>query len=617
MEQADFKMKPIRKKQMRLDGALGKLVQNVTRRWLMGIRETNPAILDMFRGTEQLPYRHLLAWSGEFAGKYLTCAVQICRMTGDRELRRYLEGLVAELLSLQQPNGYLGPFPRAHQLTGTMEPVHYAFDGGSKPETFDTWDSWGHYHLMTGLLLWHDYTGDEAAFSAVLRIAGLFMESFYTDGKPALVSTRSEEMNLSVLHSFACLYQRTGEEKYLRFAERVVADLAVPPAGDYLRQGLAGTDFFKMPKPRWESLHPIQGLLEMYSATGDDGYRRAVENIWWSILSTDVHNTGGFSTWEMAVGSPYREGPVETCCVIAYMALTLDMLRLTGNSIVADVLELATLNSSMGSFSPSGRWSTYDTPMEGYKRANYHSIGFQCRPGSPDLNCCSVNAPRAFGMLDDWAYMLEGDTLAVNYYGEHSVSIDTPGGCLRLRQQTAYPAEGTVRIVLEQVPQGELKLALRIPFWSENTRLTVGGEEIAVRAGSYVRLCRTFTAGESILLKLDMSLRAWAGEERMAGKASLFYGPLVLCADSYYDGRLNVEQLPKLRAESLKLLRVEPSGFAGSTFTLECGGETLTLCDLYTAGSSGSAYTTWLPMTGIAPKPFARSNPFRLQKVGV
>ena len=103
----------------------------------------------------------------------------------------------------------------------------------------------------------------------------------------------------------------------------------------------------------------------------------------------------------------------------------------------------------------------------------------------------------------------------------------------------------------------------------------------------------------------------------MAGKASLFCGPLVLCADGYYDGRLNVEQLPALRAESLKLLRVEPSGFAGSTFTLECGGETLTLCDLYTAGSSGSAYTTWLPMTGIAPKPFARSKPFRLQKVGV
>mgnify|MGYP000567988221 CR=1 FL=1 len=64
-----------------------------------------------------------------------------------------------------------------------------------------------------------------------------------------------------------------------------------------------------MPKPRWESLHPIEGILEMYAATGEADYREAFQRLWWSMTATDLHNTGGFSTWEQAKGDPYQEGP--------------------------------------------------------------------------------------------------------------------------------------------------------------------------------------------------------------------------------------------------------------------------------------------------------------------
>ena len=95
-------------------------------------------------------------------------------------------------------------------------------------------------------------------------------------------------------------------------------------------------------------------LAELARISGDDKYRKAFTNLWWSIARLDRHNNGGFSSGEQAQGNPYHPGAIETCCTIAWMAMTVEMLRLTGDPIAADELELSTLNSAMGLFSPDG-----------------------------------------------------------------------------------------------------------------------------------------------------------------------------------------------------------------------------------------------------------------------
>ena len=372
----------------RLSGPTMRLARKVRDNWLNGLEERNPAILDMLRDRDVRPYRDMLPWSGEFAGKHITGAYYIWLLTRDQWLYDDTTAFIDRLIACQDEDGYLGCFSKECRLTGAFS---------QNPEkTGETWDAWSHYHIMFGLIKWYEATGNKAYWQAVLKMADLFLNTFY-EGRRPLVSIGSSEMNLAVMHAFVLIYEKTKDERYLAFAQNIEKDLPDPAAGDYMAYALSGMEFYQCPKPRWESLHVIMGIAEMYRATGEERYLEGAKQIFFSILKTDVHNTGGFSTREQAVGNPYESGAIETCCVLAYNALGSQLLELTGDNRIVEHLEKAHYNAVMGSFSTTGAWSTYNTPMDGVKIANYQDIVFQSRPGSPQLNCCSVNAPRGLG----------------------------------------------------------------------------------------------------------------------------------------------------------------------------------------------------------------------------
>ncbi len=595
-----------------LQGWIGDRLDGVTRQWLRVAPLANPAMLEMFRDRDRAPLRDMVPWAGEFAGKYLTGAVEGLRLTGDPELRSLLEEFVRELVSLQDPDGYLGPWPRAHRLTGWAP--NAGRNGGA------TWDAWGHYHVLLGLLLWHEEAGDASALTAAVRIGDRFCDQFL-GRTPRLVDTGSTEMNLAPLHGLCLLYRRTGQERYLALARQLVEELAAtdadgsPLAGDYLNAALAGTEFYQCPKPRWESLHPIMGLAELHGITGDERFRIAFEQIWTSIQRLDRHNNGGFSSGEQAQGNPYHPGAIETCCTIAWMALSVDMLRLTGDSRVADELELSLLNSVVGMHSPTGRWATYNTPMDGVRKASAHDIVFQAREGSPELNCCSVNSARGFGLLSEWALMRHAEGLALNWYGPGAVTATLAGGeTVTLRQKTDYPRAGAVQLTLDLDRAAEFTLRLRIPHWSRESHVWVNGEAVAgVQPGRYLELRRQWRSGDQVDLELDLRPHLWVGEQECAGLASIYRGPLLLA----YDRRFNTcdpDAVPTLDARSLTLSPASWEGWLPPHLLLAAiaaDGSVLHLCDFAGAGQGGSPYRSWLPVVGAAPQPFAPDTPWR------
>ncbi len=563
-------------KEIRMLGQTGMLADKIINHWLIGLKQANPAILDMFIERNRQPYRDLLPWSGEFAGKHITGAYYIYRLTLNPELRREITDFINELIACQDEDGYLGCYNDANRLTGRFSV--------EKDSDNVTWDSWSHYHIIYGLLLWYHETGKAEYLDAVIRAAEFYMLTFYNkaNGGKTIVGMGESDKNLAVLHVFALLYSETHDERYLVFANHIIEDLQDPDAGNYLSHALGGGEFYACPKPRWESLHIVIGLAEMYRATGDERYLSAAQQIYFSIQRTDVHNTGAFSTAEQAVGSPFRKGAIETCCVIAYNALGVEIFKLTGKLEIVDYLEHSHYNACMGFWSPSGRWSTYDTPMEGEKRANTDSINFQSRPGSPELNCCSVNAPRGIGMLSEWAVTEQNGSLCLNCF-EKARYVTENGAVISVAGD--YPADNKVLVNVDNYTG---RLGIRIPGWSVETQVIMDGSAFTPRCGEYWSFdCNGHAA---LVVEFDFATRYLKGREDFAGKTSIFRGPILFGTDVSMCGDYPLDELPMLKKAELDCAPSHREN--GRVVILLKNG--VRLCDFYGLGMTGCRYTTWL-----------------------
>lgn len=572
----------------RFEGEVGRRVDANLDQWLLRAPDANPGMLDMFRRRDrEWPYAQIVPWAGEFAGKYLISGVQALSMTDDPRLRTHLDGFVAALCDTQAEDGYLGPFRKDERLLGH-------------------WDLWGHYHVMQGLLLWYDAVGDERALDTVLRAAELIAQRYGASGRRP-IEAGAPECNLAIYHVMADLYRRTGDAAFAELIARIEADMA--EAGDWLNAGAEGVPYYKLRRngTRWESLHIVQGFVERFRQTGDARYRDAADNLWKSIRDFDRHPSGAFTTNEAASGTIYAAGAIETCCSVAWMALSVDVLRLTGDPRVADELELTFYNQVLAAQHPSGSWCTYDTPINGVRSPSYHQINFQWRPGAPELNCCSVNAPRGLGFLRDWAVMRKDGGVAVNFYGPGRCAVTlADGSALALRQETGYPVTPEIAIDVEAAPEQAFPIYLRIPAWSAETRVAVNGEPAGdVASGSYLALERSWRAGDRITLALDFAPRSWAGQlPSRYGTVALFRGPLLLAFDAGLNeiepselGRIDPDRVALRPVADRPDVPYPPMGL----WEIDTDKGAVRVCDFASAGARGTEYAAWLPAAN--PKP--------------
>ena len=591
---------------VRIHGTVGRRLKSMVEQWLLTVPLSNPAIIDAYRTRNRTPLRELVPWEGEFAGKYLTGLVETYRLLPTKRLRGQITDFVAYLVSFQDDDGYLAPWPDSCKLTGKAPNVRKV--PGEKEG--ETWEGWGFYHILIGLLGWHDVHNDQEALEAACKLGDLIVRKRPAKGRD-LSDLGPPEKSLSLMHAFCLLYEVTGSKRYLDMARQARRGDDPGECADWPEGILNDLPLFRTEHPRWESLHMLQSLPILYYATGRERYRSAFEHAWWNLVRYDVHNTGGFSTDENAVGSPYREGSIESCATVAFMALSVDMLHMTGDSVVADQLEISFLNTVLAMNAIAGSWWAYSVPMAGQRKAfAIDNLFIQGRAGSPQLNCCATNGPRGFGLLGRFAALRTPDGIAVNFYGPSEITAKLANGSVvSLRQTTRYPIGNRVKIRISTESRGSFSISLRIPYWSVNTAVYLNGVPVEnVRSAEYLTLTRTWAHDDEIRISFDFSLHYWMGEEHLAGRCSIYRGPLLLARDDYFDNG-DSQSIPKFDANHMKGRAAVAEAWLQPQVLLEyesTSHDRVRLCDFASAGSTGGTYQTWFWVKNANARPFSR-----------
>jgi hypothetical protein len=251
--------------------------------------------------------------------------------------------------------------------------------------------------------------------------------------------------------------------------------------------------------------------------------------------------------------------------------------------------------------------------MDGVREASAHTIVFQSRAGTPELNCCSVNGPRVLGMLSEWAVMSTPRGLAVNSYLPGTFTVSAAGQEIRLVLDRDYPVGDSQRVRIAKSGDAEWTLRLRIPAWSANTRVQANfaGALAHALAGSYLEIRRRWRVGDEVALQFDFGLRAVAGANETAGKISLYRGPLLLAWDQAHT-LFDEDKIPPVDLSRLAGARaatpIRSQSALESPAWLQVDlptehGATLRLVDFASAGSAGTHYRSWLTASEPPPPP--------------
>lgn len=464
------------------------------------------------RGMAPRPEFTVSDWQGEFIATWVAAASVMADNADDRQLREKLDRVVARWLATQTPDGYLGT---------------YAAD-----DRWKSWDVWVQAHNMLGLLAYFDVSRQQAALEATRRVADRLLIDF-GPGRASLQATGHHNgmASSSVLEPFILLFQRTGDRRYLAFAQWLVDEdwetASGPKTVSALTSG-AGVRGVGNGKAL-EMLITLVGVVELFRATGQQRYFDTVEAAWTDIVQDQLYITGSAS-----VGEYFGEGILpndgwhdigETCVTMAWINFCLHLHRLTGDAKYFEPAERAIYNHLLAAQSEDGRGWAYYVGLRDYKRYREHT----------DPECCPSRGSRAMSMLPGAALSRSEDRVFINLFEPLSAEVSMrQASPVRIQVSTEYPFDGAVTVELGLERPATFGLCLRKPNWCQGFTLSVDGvrERAEVDSRGYVCITREWRDKAKVELHLDMEPRVVTDASGNAGRVAFMRGPVVFAADA-------------------------------------------------------------------------------------
>jgi DUF1680 family protein len=489
--------------------------------------------------------------------KVIEGAAYVLNVQPDPQLDAYVDRMIAKIAAAQEPDGYI-------YTTRTIDPKNpHRWAGAQRwvNERNDSHELYNLGHLFEAAAAHYQATGKKTLLQVATRAADLLVATFGPGKRTTWPGHQITEMAL------VKLYRVTGKEEYLSLAKFLLDERGpgplppgetVNPRGlDYNQAQLKIIDQTEPVGHAVRAMYMYAGMADVAAIENDARIRAAGDRIWENLVQSKLYLTGGIGAagGHEGFGNPYDLPNMtaynETCASIGMDYWNHRQFLLHGDAKYIDVMERTLYNGLISGVSLKGDTFFYPNPLE--------SNGQHARQEWFGVACCPGNITRFMASVPGYIYAKRpatgaghAPTLFVNLFAGGSADVDLGGVKVAVVQQTRYPWDGDVRIVLTPEKTRAFTVNVRIPGWAREQpvpgdlyrfadaaapkpTLKVNGRAVPLTlTGGYVAVTRDWKAGDAIDLHLPMPVRRIVAHEKVEAdrnRVALQRGPIVYAAE--------------------------------------------------------------------------------------
>jgi hypothetical protein len=409
-------------------------------------------------------------------------------------------------------------------------------------------------HFLEAAVAYYAATGKRKMLDAALEDGGV-IDANFGPGKRDYISEH-EGQKIGLLQ----LYRQTGDEKYLKLAKFFMDGRGkddYPRTGEYAIDRTYAQDHERVVKQDEAVGHCVRAtflyipLTDLAALTGSAEYQQAADKIWEDMVGHKLYLTGSIGSirFHEQFGSAYELPNLsawnETCASYGNIVWNQRMFQLHQDAKYIDVMERVLYNGFADGVSLKGDRFFYQNPLRSF--GNYERFDWI------DVPCCPPNVVRLLASLGSYIYAQSSDAVYVNLFVGSKAKISLPSGnTVAINQETRYPWEGAVSIVVNPERAEAFPVLVRIPGWARNEvlsgdlyeyadtveekpALSVNGRPVELKMESgYARIERKWAKGDKVELHFPMPVRrvkANAQVQEDRDMVALQRGPLVYCAE--------------------------------------------------------------------------------------
>ena len=521
-------------------------------------------------------------WRGEFFGKQMRGAVLTYIYTKNEELFEILTESVKDLLTRQDELGRFSTYDVEDEFQG--------------------WDMWCRKYVLVGMLYYGKICRDDSLKQQIIEACKKHLDYILSkigsgEGQKKITETSDWwgcVNSCTILEPTMEMYKLTGEKRYLDFADYIIS-LGGSADCDLVELALKDEIYpYQYPVTKaYEMMSFYEGLVAYYEATGEKKYLEATMRFMEAVAKSDITIIGcAGCTHELfdnsaVMQTEYHENIMqETCVTVTWMRVLRRLYELTGDPKYIDRIENSGFNALYGSLNTelNNQYNMLEKKFyEGMAFDSYSPLYMNTRGRGIGghlsfakggyYGCCIAIGACGISLMPLTAIMQGEDGVYVNMFINGSAQVkDNNGKMVTLRLEGNYPAEGNLKLIVEEAC--ELTLKLRKPNWCDN--MTVNGEKAT---DGYYTLTKAFAAGECVDVCMEIELKA----HRLNGKIAFTYGALTLATDEHKATRELKKPVVVGETLSYKLLPTEEGEIVRIACELE-DGDTLLLADYQSCG---------------------------------